>query len=282
MLSNNKINDLNILATKIRIETIKQIKKRGFGHLGGAMSIADVLAVLYGEVMKIDHTNPKWEQRDWFVCSKGHAGPAVYSALALKGYFPIEELETLNQPGTNLPSHCDRLKTKGVDVTTGSLGQGFSTALGVALGNRLSGKDNYTYAIIGDGEADEGQVWETIMYAAQKKINTFISFIDYNKQQLDGYTKDVNDLGDLRKKLEDFGWYALEVDGHNVAEIYNAIEQGKSQKDKPVMIILHTMKGKGCTFTENTLNNHHIEVDNAKSDEAINVLVEKLDELVNN
>lgn len=282
MLDKNKEKKLNIFATKIRIETIRQIAIRGFGHIGGAMSICDVLAVLYGDVMKIDPHNPKWEERDWFICSKGHAGPAVYSALALSGFFPIEELKTLNQHGTNLPSHCDRTKTLGVDVTTGSLGQGLSAATGVALGHTIDKSDSYTYVILGDGECEEGQVWEAASYAAQKKANNLIAFVDSNKQQIDGYTKDINNLGDICKKFEDFGWYALNIDGSKVGEIEDAIEKAKAQKEKPSMIILNTRKGEGCSFAENTLNNHHIVVSMDMADEAIKILEIKLNTLMSN
>ncbi|WP_010235564.1 transketolase [Clostridium arbusti] len=282
MLVKNKVKELNIFATRMRIETIRQIATRGFGHIGGAMSICDVLSVLYGDVMKIDPKNPKMENRDWFICSKGHAGPAVYSALALRGFFPVEELKTLNQHGTNFPSHCDRTKTPGIDVTTGSLGQGLSAAIGVALGHRLDKKDSYVYVILGDGECDEGQVWEAALYAAQKKTSNLIAFVDYNKQQIDGYTKDVNDLGDMREKFEDFGWYSLSVDGSNVEEIEEAIQKAKEQKEKPSMIILNTRKGEGCNFAENTLNNHHVNVSMEQGNEAIKILEKKLNTLINN
>jgi transketolase len=214
------------------------------------------------------------------VCSKGHAGPAIYSALALKGYFPKEDLLTLNTPGTHFPSHCDRNLTKGIDMTTGSLGQGASTSLGVALGNRLKGKDNYTYLILGDGELQEGQVWEAVMCAAQQKIDHFITFVDYNKQQLDGYTKDINDLGDIKAKFESFGWYGQSIDGHNVEEIYSAIEKAKENKGKPSVIVLNTVKGKGCCFAEGILNNHHVTVSKEQMEEALKVLENKLEEVV--
>ncbi|MEY8001728.1 transketolase [Clostridium sp. Mt-5] len=282
MLDKDKVKKLNIFATKIRIETIRQIATRGFGHIGGAMSICDVLAVLYGDVMKIDPKNPKWEKRDWFVCSKGHAGPAVYSTLALRGFFPVEELKTLNQNGTSLPSHCDRTKTPGIDVTTGSLGQGLSIAAGIALGHKLDKKDNYIYVILGDGECEEGQVWEAALYAAQKKVNNLIAFIDYNKQQIDGYTKDIDDLGDICKKFEDFGWYSLNIDGSKVEEIEEAVRKAKAQKERPSMIVLNTRKGEGCSFAENTLNNHHINVSMEQGNEAVEILEKKLNTLMIN
>ena len=280
MLSLEKKRELEALALNIRIETIRAIGTLGFGHIGGAMSVADTVAVLYGEVMNIDPKNPRWEDRDWLVCSKGHAGPAIYSALALKGYFEKEELLTLNKPGTHFPSHCDRNLTTGIDMTTGSLGQGASTALGVALGNRLKGKSSYTYLILGDGEIQEGQVWEAVLCAAQQKIDKLIVFIDYNKQQLDGYTKDINDLGDVKSKFESFGWYSQNIDGHNVGEIYNAIENAKSNKGTPSVIVLNTIKGKGCNFAEGILNKHHVTVNEAQMNEALRILENKLEEVV--
>ncbi|MHB1404319.1 MAG: transketolase [Desulfitobacteriaceae bacterium] len=262
------------LALEIRIQTIKQLGKLGFGHIGGAMSIVETLAVLYGGAMKIDTNNPKWEERDWLVVSKGHAGPAVYSALALKGFFPKEELLTLNQPGTRLPSHCDRNLTVGIDMTTGSLGQGASLAVGVALGHYLDHKDNYTYLILGDGELQEGQVWESVLFAHQQKLDHLITFVDNNKQQLDGYTRNINDLGSISGKFEAFGWHAQEVDGHRVGEIYAAIEAAKSVKHRPSVIILNTIKGKGCYFAEGVLDNHHMTIKPEQAEEAVHRLTE--------
>lgn len=276
MKNAQKIKELQVFATQIRIETIKEIGNLGFGHLGGAMSVVEALAVLYGEVMKIDPKNPKWEDRDWLVCSKGHAGPAIYATLALKGYFPIEELETLNKPGTNLPSHCDRNKTVGIDMTTGSLGQGSSQAVGVALGHRLDHKDNFTYLILGDGELQEGQIWEAIMLASHLKLDHLITFVDNNKQQLDGLTKEINDVGDIPSKFKSFGWNTFEADGANVEEILDAIELAKQVNSKPSVIILDTVKGQGCSFAEGILDNHHMFVSKDQMEEALAILDEKL------
>jgi transketolase len=272
MLDQQQIREYKRLATKIRIATIREIASLGSGHVGGTLSLAEVLAVLYGGVMKIDPTNPRWEERDWLVVSKGHAGPAVYAALALKGYFPMEELAILNRPGTNLPSHCDRNKTIGIDMTTGSLGQGASSAMGIALGNRIDGRDNYTYLILGDGECQEGQVWEAALFAAQQRLSHLIAFIDNNQQQLDGYTRDVCDLGDLTQKFADFGWFSQSVDGHDVARIYEAISKAKEQNEKPAMIVLNTVKGKGCAFAAGKLNNHHMAITKEQADETVKAL----------
>lgn len=269
MLSAEKVGELEVFALKIRIETMKEIGNLGFGHAGGVLSIVDTLAVLYGAVMKIDPQNPRWEDRDWLICSKGHAGPSIYATLALKGYFPLEDLQTLNKPGTHLPSHCDRNLTTGIDMTTGSLGQGSSLAVGVALGNKMDQRDNYTYLILGDGESQEGQVWESVLYAAQAKLDHLISFVDYNKKQLDGYTKDINDMGDFKAKYESFGWHAQEVDGANVAEIFDAIQKAKEEKGRPSAIILNTVKGKGWRFAEETFSNHHMTVSKEQLDEVL-------------
>ncbi|NCB05479.1 MAG: transketolase [Clostridia bacterium] len=249
---------LRVFAEEIRVETLKELAHLGFGHVGGAMSVVETLAVLYGEEMRIDPSRPQWEERDKLVMSKGHAGPALYATLALLGYFPKENLLTLNQGGTTLPSHCDRLKTVGVDMTTGSLGQGISLACGLAMGNRMLGRDAYTYLIVGDGECNEGQIWEGAMFAAQFKLDHLIGFVDLNKQQLDGKCDDVMYLGDMVDKFTAFGWNTVKVNGHNVDEIQAAVRAGKATSGKPTMIILDTVKGHGCALAESKFPNHHI------------------------
>ena len=196
------VKKIKTLAARIRLETLKVIRSRGFGHVGGSMDLADLMAVLYGEVMHFDPQNPRWEDRDWLVMSKGHAGPVVYATLGLMGYYPLEEAYTLNHPGTRFPSHTDRLLTPGVDLTTGSLGQGVSTATGAALANRIDGRDNRVFCVIGDGEADEGQVWEALHFAYAHKLDNIIYFFDNNGYQLDGPTAVILDHGSLAKKAE--------------------------------------------------------------------------------
>ncbi len=245
-------------ALQIRIGTIEAIKSRGFGHVGGSLSIADALAVLYGAVMHIDPKRPDMEDRDKLVCSKGHAGPAVYAALALKGYFPYEDLKTLNQPGTNLPSHCDRKKTPGIDMTTGSLAQGTSLAVGMALGDKIKGRDCRTFLIVGDGECDEGQVWEAAMFTAAKKVTNLVWLIDNNKKQLDGYVKDILDTGDFLQKFLAFGFDAVRIDGNDVSQLYNILTM--KPQDKPIAVILDTVKGKGIKEVEETMSNHSMTV----------------------
>lgn len=246
------------MALHIRRNIIRQMVAFGSGHIGGAMSIADVLGVLYGGVMEVDPAQPRREDRDWLVLSKGHAGPAVYAALAARGFFDEEVLDTLNRPGTILPSHCDRFRTPGVDISTGSLGQGISTAIGAALGNRLAGRKNTVYLIVGDGECDEGQIWEGVLFAAHHRVDNLVMFVDYNKKQLDGATDSVCKLGDLRRKLEDFDWFAQEVDGHDTAAIYEAIQRAKAECGRPSAIVLQTVKGKGCLKAEHAEANHHM------------------------
>lgn len=253
-MTQEKIVELKRFAVQIRIGILEELKARGFGHIGGSLSIADALAVLYGSVMRIDPKRPDWEQRDKLVCSKGHAGPAVYATLALKGYFPYDELLTLNQPGTRLPSHCDCNMTTGVDMTTGSLGQGTSLAVGMALGDKLKGLDCRTFLFVGDGECNEGQVWEAAMFTAAKKVTNLTWLIDNNKKQLDGYTSDIIEPFDFEEKFRSFGFEAITIDGNDIEQLFNALT--RRPIDRPIAIILNTVKGKGVAEVENTLGNH--------------------------
>lgn len=233
---------------EIRRLTVECIGSIGSGHIGGSMSIVELLKVLYFDgFMNVDPKNPSMEGRDRLVVSKGHAGPAVYSTLALKGFFPKEWLYTLNRLGTNLPSHCDMNKTPGIDMTAGSLGQGFSCAVGIALASKLKRDGATIYAIVGDGESQEGQIWEAGMLAASKKLDNLIAFTDKNNMQLDGMTDDINSLGDLKAKWKSFGWFTQEIDGHDTKAIADAITKAKQKKRKPSMIILDTVKGMGVS-----------------------------------
>ena len=251
---------LERFALEIRIGVLEEMKARGFGHVGGSLSIADALAVLYGTQMRIDPANPNWPERDKLVCSKGHAGPAVYAALALKGYFSYDMLKTLNQPGTKLPSHCDRNKTPGVDMTTGSLGQGTSLACGMALGERMRGRDTRVFLIVGDGEANEGQVWEACMFAAAKHLGNLVLLLDVNGKQLDGCTKDVLDTLDLGAKLSAFGFDTTSIDGNDIGALYDALERTRNGGEKPYAIVLNTIKGKGVRQIEEMKSNHSVAV----------------------
>ena len=270
-------NELERFAADIRMKTIRRFAEIGYGHIGGAMSIADVLAVLYGGVMSIDPQNPLWEERDRLVLSKGHSGPALYVALALKGYFPLSELKTLNQGGTKLPSHCDRLKTPGIDMTTGSLGQGVSAAMGIAIALRMKGLESYTYLIVGDGELQEGQVWEGVQFAAHQKLDHLITFVDYNKKQLDGLVEDICKPFDLSTKFSSFGWNTQVVKGYEVKEIAQAILQAKTQLNRPSVIILDTIKGKGCSFAEKVDFNHYMTISNEMAEAAVKDIESRFD-----
>ncbi len=247
-----RMQELRVFAEQIRLETLKIIHSRGFGHVGGSMSLADAMAVLYGEVMNIDPENPRWEDRDWFVLSKGHGGPVMYATLGLKGYYPLEEAYTLNQPHTRFPSHTDRTLTPGVDLTTGSLGQGMSEAVGAALGNRLQGRDSHVFVVVGDGESDEGEVWEAAQFAAHYKLDHLICLADNNKYQLDGACDTIMGHGKgLGAKFDAFGWHVINVeDGNDVEQIYDAVMEAYEVTGAPICIVLNTVKGKGATFAE--------------------------------
>lgn len=264
---------LEQIAREIRILTVKCIASLGSGHIGGSMSIVDVLTALYYKEMNVDPKNPLMEGRDRLVVSKGHAGPAVYATLAHKGYFPESELYTLNKYGTNLPSHCDMNKTPGVDMTTGSLGQGISCALGLALGSKIKNDNATIYAIIGDGESQEGQVWEAAFFAGHKKLDNLIVFLDYNKMQLDGTLEEVNDSGNMYDKFKSFGFDTYSIDGHNIDEIIATIEKAKTVKGMPHMIVLNTIKGKGVSFSEAAkANSHSMPISKEALEEAIKEL----------
>lgn len=245
------------IANEIRGLTLECIASLGSGHIGGSFSIVDLLTVLYYKEMNIDPLDPKKEGRDRLVVSKGHAGPAVYATLAHRGYFPKEELYTLNRLGTNLPSHCDMNHTIGVDMTTGSLGQGLSCALGMALASRIKKDNSYTYVILGDGELEEGQNWEAAMYAAAQKVDHLIVFLDNNNMQIDNYTNQLVYTGNYVEKWNSFGFDSVEIDGHDFDAMIKAIETAKQKPGKPHAIILDTVKGKGVKFIEEALLANH-------------------------
>ncbi len=269
MLTDKDVLALEKKAVQIRTLTINEIANLGAGHIGGAMSVVDLLTILYHKWLNVDPKDPKKEDRDRLVVSKGHSGPAVYATLADKGYFPVEWLDTLNQGGTNLPSHCDMNKTPGVDFTTGSLGQGSSAAVGIALGNRLKKVDAYTYLVLGDGESQEGQVWEAAMTGAHFKLGKLIAFTDCNKQQLDSYTAEIMDLGELDKKWDSFGWHVQRIDGHDFKALDAAIEKAQAETEKPSMIVLDTIKSKGYFPGEGQQANHSMAISKEQAADAI-------------
>ena len=274
-----KLKELKTLACKIRIETLKGLGTLGFGHLGGSLSIADMLAVLYGGEMNINPQDPNMKGRDYLVCSKGHAGPGVYAALAIKGYFPMDWMSKINTPGTHLPSHCDRLLTPGIDMTTGSLGQGASCAVGMAYASKISAQSNYTYLVLGDGEIQEGQVWEAMSFAAQHNLSNLITFVDYNKKQLDGSIKDIVDFDNIAERMAAFGLNAVTVDGHDLVAISDAIHAAKAS-GKASCIVLDTIKAKGCTFASEMMNNHSIVLSAEMIEMGLNELNEELAKVV--
>ncbi len=256
--------DLKEICKDIRCDIVTCIGHLGVGHIGGCLSIVELLAVLYFREMNIDPKNPKMPGRDRLVCSKGHAGPAVYAALANRGYFDKKELLTLNQGGTHLPSHCDMNLTVGIDMTTGSLGQGFSCAVGAALGSKLSHDGATIYTIIGDGESQEGQIWEAAMFASAKGLGNLIGFTDYNKLQIDGPVAQVNAIAPLADKWRAFGWNVIEVDdGNDVEQVSAAVKQAKLKRagGMPTMVILNTLKGCGVKWIEELgVGNHNTNV----------------------
>ncbi len=258
MLTTSEIMELSCLTKEIQMEILKMVQPLPAGHIGGALSCADLMAVLYGKHLKHDPKNPSWAERDWFVMSKGHCGPALYGILGLRGFFPMEQLKTLNAPHTNLPSHCDRIRTPGVDMSTGSLGQGASTAAGVAMGHQLDGNPNLVYLLLGDGELNEGQVWEMALFASTRKLDNLIAFVDYNKLQIDGRTDndDLCNMGDLVAKFTAFGWHSQKVDGHDVVAIDAAIDAAKEAKGQPSVVILDTIKGHGWEKIQDKPSSH--------------------------
>lgn len=275
-ISEQEYHELESLAAKIRLDTLCSLKKMGQGHLGGSFSIVELLAVLYGKQLRINPQDPQWADRDRLVLSKGHAGAALYSALANTGYFDRSWLWTINEGGTRLPSHPDRWKTPGVDATTGSLGQGTSMAAGIATGLRLAGKDNFVYLIVGDGELNEGQCWEAFQYIAHFKLNHCIVIIDDNKKQLDGPTKDILDPFDIQQKMTAFGFYTEKVPGADMQAIDEAIERCKAIEDQAVCIVLDSVKGQGTPFFEELDANHSVKFTTDEINQAAEAAIKEL------
>lgn len=247
---------LAIAATRIRMSVINGTYHAKSGHPGGSLSVADLMAYLYFAEMRVDPQNPRWQGRDRLVLSKGHTAPALYGALALKGFFPVEEIDSLRHTGAMLQGHPDMKGTPGVDMSTGSLGQGLSAAVGMALAGRLDGRDYRVYALLGDGELAEGQVWEAAMSAAKYKLDNLCAFVDLNGLQIDGKTADVMPTAPVDKKFEAFNWNVLTVDGHDCAAVADALEQAKAAQGRPTVILARTVKGKGVSFMENNAGWH--------------------------
>ncbi len=264
-----KINELKAIASEIRLGALKGVHAAKSGHPGGSLSIADILAYLYFYKMKVDTKNPADPDRDRFVLSKGHTAPALYAALALKGFFPIEELGKLRQVDSFLQGHPDMKHTPGVDMSTGSLGMGISAAAGMALAAKLDGKDYRTYTIVGDGESEEGQVWEACMFAAHYNLDNFCVIIDWNGLQIDGTVEEVMNPTPHDKKLEAFGFNVISIDGHDFEQIDAAFTAAEACKGKPTAIIAKTVKGKGVSFMENQVGWHGNAPDDAQYEQAV-------------
>lgn len=250
------IEDFSNLVKNIRIDIIKMITEAKSGHPGGSLSILDILTTLYFDEMKIDPINPKWEERDRFVLSKGHAAPALYAVLAHKGYFSKDILKQLRKCGSILQGHPDMKRTPGIDMSTGSLGQGLSVANGMALSAKLDKADWRVYVVVGDGEIQEGQIWEAVMSSAHYKLDNLILFVDHNGLQIDGSNEEVMNVTPIEEKFKAFGWNVLSIDGHSYNEIKAAIVLAKSVKNKPTAIIAKTKKGKGVSFMEDKVGWH--------------------------
>ena len=256
-MNERKLRQLTELSKEARQLLTKMIGQIGVGHVGGSLSLIEALVYLYYEEMRVRPEEPGWPDRDRIVLSKGHAGPALYTLLAMKGYFDKETLLTLNQPGTRLPSHCDMKLTTGIDMTAGSLGQGLSAAVGMALAARMERKDYRVYCIVGDGEQQEGQIWEAGMYAAQMKLGSLTCFLDLNGQQIDASVDEVNSLLDAGEKWRAFGWNTVTIDGHDMNAILDAIDALPApDSDVPTVIIGKTVKGHGVSFMENNVSWH--------------------------
>ncbi len=243
-------------AREIRKDIVTMIGQAKSGHPGGSLSAAEIVTYLYFEEMNVDPANPGWEDRDRFVLSKGHAAPVLYAALARKGFFPVEELSTLRKIGSHLQGHPDMRKVPGVDLSTGSLGTGFSAATGIAMACKLDKKENYVYTLLGDGELQEGQVWEAAMSAAHYKLDNLIAFVDNNGLQIDGNIDDVLSPNPIDAKFAAFGWHVLTIDGHDFQQIAAAVAAAKAEKGRPTMIVAKTVKGKGVSYMENQAGWH--------------------------
>jgi len=254
--SSASIEEMKVMTKRLRRHIITMTGKAGSGHPGGSLSAVEIVTALYFRLLQHKPLDPHWPDRDRFILSKGHAAPLLYATLAECGYFPVDKLITLRQLDSCLQGHTDRTATPGVEMSAGALGQGLSFAIGVALAGRLSSQKYRVYVLLGDGECDEGQVWEGAMAAAHFKVDNLVAIVDNNGQQIDGWNRDVMNLDPFSKKWQAFGWHVIEVDGHNLVQLIEAFDQAKLIKGKPTIIIAHTIKGKGVSFMENNPDFH--------------------------
>ncbi len=271
--------ELQIFATKARMGVLTGVYNAKAGHPGGSLSICDLLSVLYNRELRVDPKNPKAPGRDRLVLSKGHAAPAVYAALALKGFFPVEDLKTLRKSDSYLQGHPNMDKVPGVDMSTGSLGQGISAAVGMALGAKLDGADYRVYAILGDGELQEGQVWEAAMFAGNRGLDNLVAFIDNNNLQIDGTIDEVNAPYPIAEKFAAFHWNTIEIDGHDYDAIEAALASAKAAEGKPTAVVMKTVKGKGVSFMEDAVGWHGSAPNTEQYEQAMDELKTALAEL---
>ena len=263
------IKALEKTAAEVRVGVVKAIHNAGSGHPGGSLSAADIVTALYFSEMNVDPKNPKMEGRDKFILSKGHAGPVQYSALALKGYFPVEDFMTLRKLGSKFQGHPDMNKVPGIEMSTGSLGQGFAAAGGMAIANKLNNDPGRIYVLLGDGEIQEGIVWEAAMSAAHYKLDNMVGILDYNGLQIDGRNEDVMTVAPVADKFRAFGWNVLEINGHDFEEILNAFAKARECKGKPTMIVAKTVKGKGVSFMEDNAGWHGKAPNDEETEQAV-------------
>lgn len=263
MADNPSLSDDEVrqVARRLRVDILDMLTKAGSGHPGGSLSALDIILTLHSGEMKFDAKNPSWEERDRFILSKGHGVPALYAVLAERGFISHESLSTLRQLGSRLQGHPANALLPGIEASTGSLGQGLSVAQGAALAGKLMGRDKEpafrVYALLGDGEMQEGQIWEALMSAPHLGVSNLTAFLDFNKAQIDGLVDDVMPLGPLREKLSAFGWHVLEIDGHDIAAIRGALTAAREEKQKPTFVVANTVKGKGVSFMESDLVGWH-------------------------
>jgi transketolase len=266
------LEEMELKAKELRRHIVMMTGKAGSGHPGGSLSAVEIVAALFFKILRHDPKNPKWTDRDRFILSKGHAAPLLYAVLAERGYFPVDELSTLRKLNSRLQGHADMTSTPGVEMSSGSLGQGLSFGIGVALAARLDKKDYRVYVLLGDGECDEGQIWEAAMAAAHFKLDNIVAIVDHNDLQLDGPNCDIMNLEPLPEKFKAFGWHVTEVDGHNLSQLLTAFEKAKEIKGRPTAIIAHTIKGKGVSFMEGNVDFHGKAPTTAEIEQAIGEL----------
>ncbi|MBS3816095.1 MAG: transketolase [Candidatus Thermoplasmatota archaeon] len=278
-LDDSKVEELEEIARRVRVHVVKSTHEAGSGHPGGSLSATDILTALYFEIMDHRPEEPEWPKRDRLALSKGHAAPALYGVLAEAGYFPVEELMTLRQLGSRLQGHPHVRTTPGVDASTGSLGQGLSIAAGMALSAKLDRESYQVFAICGDGEMQSGQIWEAAMFSSHNKLDNLTVFLDRNMLQIDGSTEEVSSIEPIISKWNSFGWHVLEIEGHDMSQIYDAVEKSKEVHGQPTIIIAHTIKGKGVPFMEGSLAFHGKAANDEELEKALEALGEKDEDL---